>query len=414
MQDGLLIRLRTKALSNQLAIAIGSSSSNEEVSIPSLAEGIIKTFQVEFPVDGRLQFFQCWNEFIEKVEKKVPRSELVKFVRARVNNLKPTDRHNKIAAIPISNFIDATFDRSLHKALLAAGRKPITHDWAQGQMIGSWRQTNPESPNIFFMLPSVEDEHSFFGLYEPTGWWKQNPIQIENIREMLSDKDLVLVDYYPHEAEGILHLYRLDTAGEKIVNFTKAGNDFDHYWARRGVSIRDVEPEVLIDKLLPYKDGEFTALDGFVGGMLIDAARLKPYDTFISYFSGDKDFVRRLEQSLHLHGVKIWRDDKEIEIGDSISGKIEEGLSQSYTFIIILSPEALERPWVREELRAAYALRLAGEFIILPVLHRECDIPPFLADYKYADFRDERRYQEQIELLERSIKNAVKRARGKK
>ena len=146
----------------------------------------------------------------------------------------------------------------------------------------------------------------------------------------------------------------------------------------------------------------------------MDAIRDKYYDCFISYFSGDKDFVRRIEQDLRFREIQVWRDDSEIEVGDSISSRIEQGLSQSYSFMIVLSPEALSRAWVKEELRAAYALRLAGEFRILPVLHKECEIPPFLADYKYADFRDEKRYHEQITLLERSIKNAVKRAREKK
>jgi hypothetical protein len=48
------------------------------------------------------------------------------------------------------------------------------------------------------------------------------------------------------------------------------------------------------------------------------------------------------------------------------------------------------------------------------VVPKECDIPPFLIYYKYADFRDGRRYYEQMDLLERSIRNAVKRAREKK
>jgi hypothetical protein len=78
-----------------------------------------------------------------------------------------------------------------------------------------------------------------------------------------------------------------------------------------------------------------------------------------------------------------------------------------------LSPEALLRPWVREELRAAYVRRAAGELKILPILFQDCEIPPFLADYEYADFRDDRRYGEQVALLERSIKKAVKQARKK-
>jgi hypothetical protein len=414
MKDGLQIRLYRKALGNQVAIAVGSSCSAEEFSIPSLAEGIIKTFNVDYSVDDPYQYFQRWNDFVAKAEKRVSRDELWRYVHERVARAEPSAIHKKIASIPISNFIDTTFDRSLYKALLATGRKPILHDWHTGQMMGSWRQSNPEAPNLFFMLPDViGGEHTFFGIYEPTGWMKQNRIQIENMREMLTEKDLVLVNYSPHEAEAVLHLYALDTAGEKVVNFSVRDESYDYYWALRGVHFRHEEADAFIDKLLPSQPGRYTGWDN-LGRSLISSARMKTYDTFISYFSGDKEFVRRLQTDLRLREIRIWLDEYDIEVGDSISGKIQEGLSDSYSFIIVLSPEALSRAWVKEELRAAYALRLAGEFKILPVLHKECDIPPFLADYRYADFRDEQRYHEQLDLLERSIKNAVMRASGKK
>jgi hypothetical protein len=280
--------------------------------------------------------------------------------------------------------------------------------------MGSWRQSNPENPNLFFMLPSVDDESSFYGVYEPTGWHPQNRIQIENMRDMLSDKDLVLINFPAHEAEGVLHLHALDTAGEKIINYGVENDDHDYYWTQRGVHIRQGDPETLIDRLLPYKEGQYTAWDVPLGERLVEVSRLKQFDCFISYFSGDKDFVKRLEQDLRLHGIRTWRDDSEIDVGESITDKIQRGLSDSYSFMMVLSPDALSRPWVKEELRAAYALRLGGEFRILPVLHKECEIPPFLVDYKYADFRDERRYHEQLAILERSIKNAVKIAREKK
>jgi TIR domain len=226
-------------------------------------------------------------------------------------------------------------------------------------------------------------------------------------------KDLFLPDYSAQEAESVLNLYYLHLTTGKIVNYTLSKENAE-YWPRRGVIIRDAEPETLIGKLLPYEGGQYAGWDGFIGGKsVLDAARKKPYDCFVSYFSGDKEFVRRLEQDLRFREIELWLDEHEIEVGDSISGKIEQGLTQSYTFMIVLSPEALSRAWVKEELRAAYSLRLGGELRILPVLHKECEIPPFLADYKYADFRDEKRYQEQISLLERSIKNAVKRAREK-
>jgi hypothetical protein len=413
MKDGVQIRLYRKALGNQIAIAVGSSCSNEEFSIPSLAEGIIERYKIDFSCDYPLQYFQRWNDLVVKAEKATGRANLVSFVKDKVRDAEPTPLHHKIASIPISNFIDTTFDRSLHKALVAAGRKPILHDWGRGQLMGSWRQSNPESPNLFFMLPDVSEETSFYGIYEPTGWDKQNRIQIENLREMLTEKDLLLINFSPHEAESVLHLYALDTAGEKIVNFSVRDESDDYYWALRGVHFRHEEAEAFIDRLIPYQSGRYTGWDN-LGRTLISSMRVKTYDTFISYFSGDRDFVRRLETDLRLREIKVWLDEHDIEVGDSISGKIEEGLSDSHSFIIVLSPEALTRAWVREELRAAYALRLAGDFKILPVLHKECELPPFLADYRYADFRDEQRYHEQIDLLERSIKNAVKRASGKK
>src|SRR5205085_2435758 len=130
--------------------------------------------------------------------------------------------------------------------------------------------------------------------------------------------------------------------------------------------------------------------------------------------SDDKPFVQRVTADLQKRQIRIWRDDTEIEVGDSIGDKIEDALKRSYTFSIVLSKDALGRPWVREELRAAYNLRRADDLKILPLLYEDCEIPLFLADHKYADFREAKNYTEQIELLARSIQNAVKRARGKK
>jgi hypothetical protein len=413
MNDGILQRLYLKSLSNQLSIAVGSSSSKRDYSMPAIAEDLIKTFKIDFPVEHNLEYFQGWNDLIKETRKKVSKEDLLLFVRDRMSAAEPEIIHKKIAAIPISNFIDTTFDRSIQKALIAAGRKPILHDW-KTQAMGSWRQSNPENPNLFFMLDNLQDPHQWLGLYEPTSWWKQNRIQIENMREMLSGKDLILTDFSAYEAECLLHLSNLTLSCEKVINFTLQEVDAE-YWLQMGVYLRNANAEVAIDRLRPSGGLRYSEWDMLIPGRkVIDAPREKQHDCFISYFGGDKGFVGRLQRDLGLREIHIWRDDNEIEIGDSLSDKIQQGLANSYSFIIVLSAEALSRPWVKEELRAAYALRLGGEFKILPVLHKECDIPPFLIDYKFADFRDERRYDEQLALLERAIKNAVKSAREKK
>ncbi|MGA7617535.1 MAG: toll/interleukin-1 receptor domain-containing protein [Thermoanaerobaculia bacterium] len=264
------------------------------------------------------------------------------------------------------------------------------------------------------MLPKPDAQNPCWGIHELTT--KGNNIQIVNIGDMLNGRDLLLLDFFPDEAEWILNLPSLVTAGEKIINYTTRFAD-DPYWSRRGVLVRNAPPETIIDRLAPAnpEGSRYGAMDVLVPrGSLLDMTRPKRFDTFMSYFSGDADFARRLEHDLGLREINIWRDEHEIEIGDSLSAKIQEGLQNSYSMLIVLSPEALSRPWVNEELRAAYALRLGSDFKIFPVLHKECTVPLFLADYRYADFRDENRYDESLALLERSIKNTVRRALEKK
>ncbi len=411
MYDDIELRLKRKALSNQLAIAVGSNYSDSKFALPQLAKSIISNFHLNFKFDEDSEVWEKWNDFIKQAEKEVTRNELTAFVAKLTTGVEPSFSHRMIATIPISNFIDTTFDRSFYKALLANRNEIIKHDFGQSQMMGIWKQSNPKNPNLFLMLPNVEDENSFWGIYEPTGNSSQNKIHITNLSDMLKGKDLVLFDYSAHEAEYVLHLSSLVLSCEKVFNFSQKVEELE-YWAALGVCIRQREPKELISKLVPYKLGAYSEWDGFIASTsVLDAvSRRKQFDCFISYFSGDREFVGNLERDLRLREILVWRDRNEIEIGDSISRKIEEGLAASYSFMIVLSPEALASSWVREELQAAYSRRIAGELKIFPVLYKECEIPIFLADYNRADFRDERRYGEQIELLTQAVRNTVRRA----
>lgn len=413
MNDPIIQRLKRKSRGNQVAIAVGSSLSEEKCSIPKLAEDIISHCDLDFEVQELPQYFQKWNELVEKSEEKVSRDYLVKFVKERISAAEPCQVHYKIASLPISNFIDATFDRSLYKALVQLGKNPIIHDW-NNQELGAWNQSNPNQPNIFFSFCNLAQPHPWYGIYEPSSKDNQNRIQLMNIAEMLNDKDLILTEFTSYKAEFVLHLLSLISSCNKVVNCITNIDNFI-YWCRTDTYIFNGEFEQLIDYLLPHNMSEYTFWDMTIPRReLMDVTRDKQYDCFISHFSGDKPFARRLAQDLELRGLYMWVDENEIDIGDSLSDKIQDGLANSYSFAIILSNESISRPWVKEELRAAYALRLAGEFKILPILYKDCDIPILLSDYRYADFRSESRYHEQISTLERSIKNAMRQARDKK
>lgn len=109
---------------------------------------------------------------------------------------------------------------------------------------------------------------------------------------------------------------------------------------------------------------------------------------FISYSSKDRDFVRRLANDLRAQKVPIWMDEIELKVGDSLRQTIEHGLQQSSSLLIVLSRNSVNSPWVQQELNAAFALELSRrEVFILPAVIDDCEVPPFLQDKLYADFR---------------------------
>ncbi len=111
---------------------------------------------------------------------------------------------------------------------------------------------------------------------------------------------------------------------------------------------------------------------------------------FLSHSHEDKSFVRELATKLQLFGIKAWVDEMEILAGDSLIGKIESGLQASDYLGAVLSPRSISLEWVTREICAALSGEAAYKrVIVLPMIIEDCNIPPFLQDKLYADFRSE-------------------------
>jgi len=109
---------------------------------------------------------------------------------------------------------------------------------------------------------------------------------------------------------------------------------------------------------------------------------------FISYSSKDRHFVERLAEDLHTHGVKVWLDKWEINVGDSIIEKIEDGIAENDFLAVVLSLNSTQSNWVRKELSAGLIKELnSRSVVVLPILLEKCNMPLLLSDKKYADFR---------------------------
>lgn len=94
-------------------------------------------------------------------------------------------------------------------------------------------------------------------------------------------------------------------------------------------------------------------------------------DCFISHASEDKESVARpLAHALKEAGYEVWFDDFELEIGDSLREKIDEGLAGSRFGVVVLSKRFFEKNWTKFELDALVARQMIGdERVILPVWH---------------------------------------------
>lgn len=125
---------------------------------------------------------------------------------------------------------------------------------------------------------------------------------------------------------------------------------------------------------------------------------------FISHNHADKPFARKITQDLSNHGIKCWIDEAEMKIGDSLIQKIREGIDTVEYFMIILSPNSINAPWVVNELDVAMNYQISGKNIkVLPIMLRDCELPGFLIGKLYGDFTDADNYEESFKKLTKSM-----------
>lgn len=98
---------------------------------------------------------------------------------------------------------------------------------------------------------------------------------------------------------------------------------------------------------------------------------LKKWDFFICHASEDKsDVVEPLAIELTARGAAVWYDRWTLQIGNSLSEKIDEGLASSEFGIVVLSPHFFAKPWPQRELGGLVQREIGVKKVILPVWHR--------------------------------------------
>lgn len=80
-------------------------------------------------------------------------------------------------------------------------------------------------------------------------------------------------------------------------------------------------------------------------------------------------------------GSKPWWDQWCITPGDSLRQKIDEGLGECTHFLVLLTPQSIDKPWVNQEMDAGLVRRLEKKCSFLPVRHglAASKLPPLLS-----------------------------------
>lgn len=162
--------------------------------------------------------------------------------------------------------------------------------------------------------------------------------------------------------------------------------DLGGYSGRVSSSVR-----VLPGILPPAKQAPLTTIPSLLQDREIfqssgEEPAIRKYDVFISHASEDKDVVvRPLAIELQNHGLKVWYDEFELRIGDSLRKKIDKGLANSRFGLVVLSKHFIKKGWTNYELDGIVTKAISGEQIILPIWHNitkqeVIDFSPSLAD----------------------------------
>ena len=110
---------------------------------------------------------------------------------------------------------------------------------------------------------------------------------------------------------------------------------------------------------------------------------------FICYCSNDKIWVRgTLLPKLKSFNLQVCIDFEDFSPGRYIIENVAESINSSRKTVAVLSPDFLKSAWCHKELMMALS-QANNEHNVVPVMYRECQVPPFLSEVTYLDWCNE-------------------------
>jgi hypothetical protein len=109
-------------------------------------------------------------------------------------------------------------------------------------------------------------------------------------------------------------------------------------------------------------------------------------NVFISHRKSDDKQAEQLAEEIRKAGHRVWLDEWDVKLGDSIIERMNEGLEGASYVVVCYSSSGITSQWMGREWMSALARQLDGHNVrLLPVLLTGGGPPAILADIQYAD-----------------------------
>lgn len=134
------------------------------------------------------------------------------------------------------------------------------------------------------------------------------------------------------------------------------------------------------------------------------------FDVFICHSSKDKTIISILIEDFKKENITYWIDADQIDFGDSITEKINEGLEASNYIIPCISKNLRASGWTKAEYGSILNREFSGNSKrkVIPLILENCDvndIPPLLSDKKRVTYSDKTEFKEFIHFLKKNHLN---------
>lgn len=125
-----------------------------------------------------------------------------------------------------------------------------------------------------------------------------------------------------------------------------------------------------------------------------------PYTVFISHASRDRWAAGQVAKELKAVGASCFLDSEALETGDPIDANLKEALRSADELLVLLTPTALERPYLWLEMGVAWGRETRIIGILFGMTTAELAVrdgtPGFMKDIVLRDIEDLERYAEEL------------------